>query len=268
LIALTGFRHWAIFLFLIPALLGFQFIFGPTADMMKSKVNDLKGMQAYQAMWTANWEALRNPELSSQAAVFTRAEYEKKADYYFIANVGYFERVSLLKTGDKLVSATIAHGHTGWDVIGLEVSLLPPRFIWPDKPLQGPSSQLARFAGMVGDEDYTTSVSFGMFPELFHALGYAGVFFIGLPVVTLIFWWFRCFIGDYSGLTLYGLMLIGSIHHTIAEDLLGSFLNFFYRPIIMVLAILPVFMLVHIFGRPPRGPTAAISQSIRRPSSY
>jgi hypothetical protein len=255
LIALTGFRHKSAFVPLVPAVLLFQFVFGPVADTMKSQTTDLRGMALVRAMWNANWEALRNPEISRQTASLSRTEYERRGDYYFQTNVGYLERFALLKTGDKLISSTVVQGQTGWEVILWDLSMVPPRFVYPNKPVQGPSSQLARFAGLLSADDYTTSVSFGIFPELFHAQGYAAVLLIGFASVTLIFWWYRCFVGDHPGLTFYGLVLIGMVHHTIAEDLLGSFINLYYRPLVLMLAMLPAFFLVRsTTGRNAAGP--------------
>ena len=99
--------------------------------------------------------------------------------------------------------------------------------------------ELARLAGVVGDDDFGTSVSFGLFPQLYNTLGFLGVFSIGLVTVALVFWWFRCFIGDHDQLTFYALMLLGLVQHDIAEGILASFLGMAYAPIYIIMASLP-----------------------------
>jgi hypothetical protein len=246
---LDGERFKYIFVALIPFLLLFQLVLGPVADKMKSQIENLSYWDRSKVMLAEYWSVLLHPQINADQIAASRATYEQRNDYFFQANLGYVERMCLLKTGDKLIYATSVQGHTGWNVILWDLSCFPPRFITPNKPTQSSTNQLARFSGMLGDEDFSTSVSFGIFPQIYHAIGYLGILFLTCPLITAIFWWFRCFVGDNSNMTFQSVVLVALLQHVIAEDVLAAFLNFFYTPLITLFALLPGLLLGRLFGK-------------------
>ncbi len=179
-----------------------------------------------------------------------RDNYIKLGTYYFEENVGYMERLSLIKTGDKLIFATVNSGKTGWATILWDLSCFPPRFLFPSKPVQNSNTTLGRFSGFLSIDDYGTGVSFGLFPHLYHALGYVGVLFLGFLTTTVLFWWLRCFVGDHGHLTFYGVMMIGMLHHSIAEEIFGGFIFMLYQPIVLLLALAPCVLVCRLVGVP------------------
>jgi hypothetical protein len=245
---LTGFRFKFMYLALVPVGLVFQLIFGPQADTLRFELGQSSFLESSRIIWSSYRTALADPTALLAARSEVRDNYVKLGTYYFEANVGYLERFSLIKTGDKLIFATLNSGRTGWDTILWDLSCFPPRFLSPNKPVQNSNSELGRYSGFISADDYGTGISFGLFPHLYHALGYVGVVLLGTVTISALFWWLRCFAGDHGHLTFYGVMTIGLIHHSIAEEIYGGFIFMFYQPLVLVLALLPCLLVCRMIG--------------------
>jgi hypothetical protein len=122
------------------------------------------------------------------------AEYrtEVSAEGYYI---NYFEnyyagleRFAVLPDSDRVVSGTVlGNQHGGWRTISWAVAMVPPRFVYPDKPLYGPGAYLGHVAGSAAPGDTTTQWVVGWPAELYHAFTYRGVVLGTVAVLGLFF---------------------------------------------------------------------------------
>jgi hypothetical protein len=86
------------------------------------------------------------------------------------------DRYSVLISVDAIVAATNAKGTTGWETITPGFQMLLPRFLVPDKPVFGTANTLAhRDPGLVGEEDYVTQITLGLFADSFSSFRWAGL---------------------------------------------------------------------------------------------
>lgn len=103
---------------------------------------------------------------------------------YFDEPNGTLDRLSMIKPMDILVGATLAHGESGWETVSHGFKMLPPRFLYPQKPAFGTGTILGLKTGMLSEDDEGTQVSFGFIADAFSAFGWLGVavipFLIGL----------------------------------------------------------------------------------------
>lgn len=88
------------------------------------------------------------------------------------------ERLSLMKPADKLITVTLQEGYLEPMTIIHGLKMLPPRFLYPEKPATNSANLLGHRVGVLGADDATTQVSFGIIAESFAAYGWMGILFI------------------------------------------------------------------------------------------
>jgi len=106
---------------------------------------------------------------------------------YFENHYGGLERFAILPDNDALIAGTKAKGYGGWRTITWAISMVPPRFIYPEKPLVGPGAYLGGVAGLRAPLDTETQWALGFTSEFYHAFSYVGVFIGTIGVLCLMF---------------------------------------------------------------------------------
>lgn len=105
---------------------------------------------------------------------------------YFEGYYGGLERFAILPDNDRLINGTTSSNYYGgWRTLVWAASMVPPRFVYPDKPFLGPGAYLGHIAGLSAAGDNTTQWAFGFPSELYHAFSYAGVFFGTIAILSL-----------------------------------------------------------------------------------
>lgn len=114
-------------------------------------------------------------------------EAKSKDLNYLDRNVGPLERFMLIKLIDRLVSVTdSSQSHAGWITVSAAFTGLVPKYLWQGKPDFKVGNYFGRVTGILSDSDESTSTSFTLFGEFYHAFGLAGVFF-GVLTFYLVF---------------------------------------------------------------------------------
>jgi len=136
---------------------------------------------------TSFWaETLNNP--TSFRTYGTTVSGEGYYLHYFTNYYGGLERFAILPDSDRLINGTIlSNEYGGWRTITWAFAMVPPRFIYPEKPFLGPGAYLGHVAGLSAPLDYETQWATGLPAEFFHAFSYPGVFFGMIAVLGMFF---------------------------------------------------------------------------------
>ena len=238
---LRGFRDKWILVGAIVALGVFQLLLGPFSDYIRHAGGREGGnVERWKLITSSLVSEVSDSSQTREFRASMRDYVVSRDDNYFEKDVGYLERFALIKTGDKLIASTANFGTTGWSTIWWDMTLFPPRLIYPGKPSRSSNNELARYAGQVGAEDMGTAVAYGLFPHLYNALGLTGVIGLGFVTMVPLLWWWRCFIGDSPFLTFKGIFFLCAAHHDIAEGTYATILGMFYTPVVLMIVFLPI----------------------------
>ncbi|MDR3734444.1 MAG: hypothetical protein P4L10_02785 [Acidobacteriaceae bacterium] len=106
------------------------------------------------------------------------------APHYYTQDRGFLERLGMVAMDDALIDATDSKGKFGYSPMVIGVLNLVPHFIWPNKPSINVNNVFAHEIGLLSDEDFTTSVSFGPSADAYHEGKWAGVLIL-MPLVMV-----------------------------------------------------------------------------------
>jgi hypothetical protein len=172
---------------ILAGLLLFVFVLSPVMLYLRSGNLEYYSFSQRIGNFASFWaDTVSNPGSITEL----RTEVSAEGHYlnYFENYYGGLERFALLAESDKLVSATVlGNQHGGWRTISWAVAMVPPRFVYPDKPLYGPGSYLGHVAGFASPSDTTTQWVVGFPAELYYAFSYRGVFLGTVAVLGLFF---------------------------------------------------------------------------------
>jgi hypothetical protein len=162
------------------------------------------------------------------------ASPEQDAYNYFDKPVGLLERLSLIKMADLLVTATLKDGTSGWETVVHGFKMIPPRFIYPEKPVWNTGQVLAHKVGMLAEDDESTQVSFGFIPDAFSSFGWAGAFVIPFLLCLSFFLVYKWLLGSLTG-SVWGIYFVVQLQHSFTEATIASMiLTILYNPITYV----------------------------------
>jgi hypothetical protein len=171
---------------ILAGLLLFVFVLSPVIIYLRSGNLEYYSFSQRIGNFASFWaDTVSNPGSITEY----RTEVSAEGHYlnYFENYYGGLERFALLPESDKLVSGTVlGNQHGGWRTISWAIAMVPPRFVYPDKPLYGPGSYLGHVTGQAAPGDTTTQWVVGFPAELYHAFSYRGVL-IGTVVVLGLF---------------------------------------------------------------------------------
>ncbi len=114
--------------------------------------------------------------------------YLAAADYHwFNQPQGLLDRLTVVPIDDALIYAT-DHGSPGsLDVVWSYFANAIPRYLYPDKPTLLTGNVYGHIVGVVGEEDYTTGISFTPYAEAYHAGHWLGVTVIICGMFLMLF---------------------------------------------------------------------------------
>ena len=141
---------------------------------------------------------------------------------YYNEPQGFFDRLTMIGPDDALIDFSSRGNYYGVGVIPAYFANWIPHFLWPDKPGLASGNLFAHeIGGILGDEDYSTGISFTPSGEAFHLAGWAGVFVIAPLVWIIVFTIFDSLCGD-TRKSPWGLLTIALFAHVAPEGMLGG----------------------------------------------
>lgn len=141
---------------------------------------------------------------------------------YYNEPQGFFDRLSMIGPDDALIDYTSRGNYYGVAVIPAYFANWIPHFLWPDKPGLASGNLFAHeIGGILGEEDYSTGISFTPSGEAFHLAGWAGVFVVAPLIWIIVFTIFDSLCGD-TQKSPWGLLTIALFAHTAPEGMLGG----------------------------------------------
>jgi hypothetical protein len=142
------------------------------------------------------------------------------------------ERFIRYVDASRLVAATVESGkYTGFFTIGWGLRQIPPRSIYPDKPLGFINNWLSRYTGDVDQESEITQFSYGFMASLFNAFGYAGAFFGSLLLYSAMMYWMRLFTESRAGPTIWIVVIFFLFESSLVEDSAGAMMLRVWLPV-------------------------------------
>jgi hypothetical protein len=177
-------------------------------------------------------------------------------DLYLDHSLGPVDRFIMIGPADELIAATTQKNQfTGSETIVWGFKMLPPRFLYPNKPAWAPNNYLASIVGALGAEDRTTQISYGFMANFYNAYAIPGVLIGTFAFVAFMHWWLTLFIGNDSEKSVWFIFAIGQLHHGLAE--------WAFAGLLVSVVFLPLFVValrgsaVHLARRPTRSVLAA-----------
>jgi hypothetical protein len=146
---------------------------------------------------------------------------EDRVQGYFNTPQGFFDRLQMIAIDDALNHHTQQFGTYGFTPVIQSFQNLIPHFMWPDKPPLLSGNVYAHEVGVLGDEDYSTGVSFSSTAVAFHLLGWAGIFLLAPATWLLLFTIFDSLCGDVRKAP-WGLLVMVLFAHAAPEGDLNS----------------------------------------------
>ena len=160
---------------------------------------------------------------------YVRQQYLLDSEYvgedriagYYDQPQGFFDRLQLLGIDDALIEHTRQFGPFGFFPILASFENLVPHFIWKDKPSVFYGNVYAHEIGILGEEDFSTGVSFSPTAEAYHLGEWKGIFLLAPCLWLLLFAAFDSLCGDVR-LSPWGLLVIVSFGHLAPEGGISS----------------------------------------------
>jgi hypothetical protein len=141
---------------------------------------------------------------------------ENRIGGYYDQPQGFFDRLQLLGIDDALIEHTRQFGTFGYFPIIASFENLVPHFIWKDKPVVFYGNIYAHELGLLGEDDFSTGVSFSPTSEVFHQGGWKGIFLVVPCLWFALFTVFDSLCGD-GRLSPWGLLAVVTFGHIAPE---------------------------------------------------
>lgn len=151
---------------------------------------------------------------------------ETKSDFqYYNNSMGLLDRFSLILQVDRLILSTITNGPLEWTTIVHGFKMLPPRFLYSEKPVYNSANILGHRISAIGAEDDSTQISFGLIAEAYISFEWIGVILIPF-VLTLIFFTVYKKITGGVRRNIWSIFLFGYFQHIFVETTIASMMIF------------------------------------------
>jgi hypothetical protein len=162
--------------------------------------------------------------------------YDDEALGYYDTPQGFFDRLQELSIDDALIHGTVQNGPFGLYPILFGFENLVPHFIWKDKPSILFGNVYAHEIGMLGEEDFSTGISFSPTAEAYHLAEWAGVLLLAPFLWFLLFTLFDSLCGDVTKAP-WGMLVMLLYSHMAPEGGLSAIIySFGYTTVAMVFA--------------------------------
>ncbi len=168
---------------------------------------------------------------------------------YYGKSIAFLDRFSLIEQDDELINTTLQMGTSGWSTIIHGFRMLPPRFLYPQKPIYNTANYLGYRIGSVNPFDTTTQIAFGFIAEAFCAFSWAGVVFIPFLLLTAFFLVYKKLAGPLKN-NIWTVFLFNYFQHTFVEATISSMiLSIIQFPLFLLLLYFVINYLSKIIGR-------------------
>ena len=161
------------------------------------------------------------PYVRQQFLESSVGSYEDRVLGYYNNPQGFFDRLQMISIDDALNHVTEQSGTYGFYPIIVAVENVVPHFIWADKPVLLSGNIYAHEVGILGEEDYSTGISFSSTASAFHLLGWMGVFLLAPAVWFCLFTIFDSLCGD-TRKSPWGLLVLVLFAHAAPEGDIGA----------------------------------------------
>ncbi|MBU2464635.1 MAG: hypothetical protein KKG02_02735 [Candidatus Edwardsbacteria bacterium] len=164
------------------------------------------------------------------------AAYKKQRFLYYGRDMGLLDRMSLIEQNDELIRAVGEQGFSGWHTISHGFKMLPPRLLYPDKPIYNTANYFGRKIETLSDEDFTTQISMGIIAEAYDAFGWLGVVIIPYLAMAAFILLYNTLSGTLER-NLWAVFLIGIFQHNLVEATVSSITLYIFQFPILLLAV-------------------------------
>jgi len=158
-----------------------------------------------------------NPEVAED---IERAAYATIGEgyrfLYYGRNLGLIDRWSLIEPVDELVRATELDGPTGWTTIVHGLKMIPPRFLYRDKPIYNTGNFLGHRIRILPEQDFTTQVSFGFIADAYSSFKWVGAFLIPFLLMLAFVLVYNKLVGPITK-NIWAVWLFGMLQHNFVE---------------------------------------------------
>jgi len=223
--AIQGLRHWPIYLLVTSFCLILGKVVFPIINYSRTedfaRAENAIGASG-DSKWTSSLEVAKryfsDPNFRASATIAANESYTEN-QYFGNSEFGVWFRFALLGNADNLIAPTAVHGSfTGWQTIVWGIRMLPPRFLYKNKPMADASLELAQISGLVDPETPGAPLAFGFMACMYNAFGLFFGACIGCGILSLIFYSCCLWIyGNASNANIWLIYVVGFWHHLWAE---------------------------------------------------
>jgi len=162
-------------------------------------------------------EMLLDPNFRAEAKYAATSHYQENK-YFNSEELGALARFALVGNADNLIAPTyVRSDYLGWETILWGIRMLPPRFLYKNKPTYDSSLLLSINSDMASSGSSGTPMAFGFFACSFNAFG----LFWTLPTVALVIFgfyaWAVLFFGNPWNANVWLIFVVGFWHQSLCE---------------------------------------------------
>lgn len=159
-------------------------------------------------------------------------KYELRRIVYHENSNPTIERYSLIPWNDAVIDGAMTRGHTGWETVTWGLKMLPPNFLYPEKPVLGSSNWIAQRTNRLMDpSDRLTGISMVFFADAFLAFGYLGVLGISFTLGLLIQLALAVSMQTSLARNIFALSFLQQAMHLISESTIQVLVLFIFQAI-------------------------------------
>jgi hypothetical protein len=148
------------------------------------------------------------------------SEHAEEIPHLYDTPQGFIDRLNMLTPDDAIIAYTEEGNYESLYPTYVAFTNIIPHFIWADKPYFYTGNTYAREIGMIGDEDFTTGISFTPAGDAYHQAGW-----FGLPVLAGVLFMLFMVMDSLSGdvrISPWGLLFVVVSAHNAPEGLIGG----------------------------------------------
>jgi hypothetical protein len=215
-------RHYQIVIGIAVAYVIFHFLV-PYSQYGRSQVPENATFQDRLELSFSLLSDLSGVRQQYQEAIATAGDSDSGTSMdYFNEPQGFFDRLTMIGPDDALINYTSQGNFDGLSSIPADFANWIPHFLWPSKKLAGGGNFYAHEIGsFIGEDDYTTGISFTPTGEAYHLAGWVGIFAVAPIIWIMLFTLFDSICGDTRS-SPWGLLVIALFAHVAPEGMLGG----------------------------------------------
>ncbi|MBI4726232.1 hypothetical protein HY768_03235 [candidate division TA06 bacterium] len=161
--------------------------------------------------------------------------YKKQRFLYYGRDMGLLDRMSLIEQNDELIRAVGEQGFSGWHTVIHGFKMLPPRLLYPEKPIYNTANYFGHKIETLADEDFTTQIAMGIIAEAYDAFGWLGVIIIPYLIMAAFILLFNTLSGTMER-NIWTIFLMGIFHHNLVEATVSSITLYIFQFPLLLLA--------------------------------